>query len=227
MAGRSPGCTDLVPRATLDARNQRIQRDLASWCIIRLHRHHSCQSRVSERLPFSLAEFYSPDPLGVLYTSWCLFIVGRLKCLTSRIDLSRVMNSALTAEIRRLGGAPTDEVWRWFLCNGPHGSSFTWSQTRGEPPGYVGVEHLQSIVAERMQADPSFIARTKHVVELALSSSDQDFLCRAIQVASVVGSESNLKRLAPFTSNENSAVSAHAKAAVFYLKRRLREGTAK
>lgn len=135
------------------------------------------------------------------------------------------MNSALTTEIRRLGGDPTDEVWRWFLRNGPHGNSFTWSQIRGEPPGYVGVEHLQSIVSERVQVDPSFVTRARHVAELALSSTDQNFLCRAIQVASVVGADSELKHLAPFTTHENSAVAAHARAAVFHLKRRLREGT--
>jgi len=136
------------------------------------------------------------------------------------------MKSALTAEIRRLDGDPTDEVWRWFLRHGPHGNSFTWSQTRGEPPGYIGVEHLQEIVAERMQVDPSFLARAKHVAELALLSTDQNFLCRAIQVASVVGSETELKRLALFTSHEDSVVAAHARAGVFYLKRRLRKGTA-
>lgn len=134
------------------------------------------------------------------------------------------MNSALTTEIRHLGGDPTDDVWTWFLCNGPHGNSFTWSQTRGEPPGYVGVEHLQSIVTERMQVDPTFVTRAKHVAELALSSTDQNFLCRAIQVASVVGSDSELKSLAPFTSHDNSVVVAHARAGVFYLKRRLRKG---
>ena len=136
------------------------------------------------------------------------------------------MNSAQTAEIRRIGGDPTDETWGWFLRNGPHGNSFTWSQTRGEPPGYVGVEHLQSIVAEQMQVDPSFATRAKHVAELALSSTDQNFLCRAIQVASVVGTEYELKHLAFFTSHENSVVAAHARAGQFYLKKRLREGTA-
>lgn len=136
------------------------------------------------------------------------------------------MNSALTTEIRRLGGDPTDETWRWFLRNGPHGNSFTWSQTRGESPGYVGVEHLQAIVAERMQIDSSFVARANHVAELALSSTDQNFLCRAIQVTSVVGAESELKRLAPFSFHENPVVAAHARAGVFYLKKRLRAGTA-
>jgi hypothetical protein len=132
------------------------------------------------------------------------------------------MNSALTAEIRRLGGDPTDEMWIWFLRRGPHGNSFTWSQTRGEPPGYVGVEHLQTIVAEQMDIDPSFITRAIGVAELALSSTDQNFLCRAVQVASVIGTESELKRLAPFASHENPVVAAHARAGMFYLKKRLR-----
>jgi len=136
------------------------------------------------------------------------------------------MNSELSAEIRRLGGDETDEIWRWFVLNGPHGSSFTWGQTRGEPPGYVGVEHLQKIVAERMLLDSSFMERARHVAGLALSSADQNFLCRAIQVASVVGSEHELKRLAPFTSHENPAVAAQARAGSFHLKKRLREGTA-
>ena len=136
------------------------------------------------------------------------------------------MNSILTAEIRRLGGDPADETWRWLLRNGPHGNSFTWSQTRGEPPGYVGVEHLQTIADERMQTDSSFVTRAKHVAGLALSSTDQNFLCRAIQIASVVGAESELNRLAPFTSHENPVVAAHARAGVFYMKKRLREGTA-
>jgi hypothetical protein len=136
------------------------------------------------------------------------------------------MNNALTAEIRRLGGDPTDETWRWFLRNGPHGESFTWSQTRGEPPGYVGVEHLQAIVAERMQTDPTFITRAMQVVGLAFSSTDRNFLCRAIQVASVIGTESELKRIAPFASHEDSVVAAHARAGVFYLKKRLRKGAA-
>ncbi|MBK8016108.1 MAG: hypothetical protein IPK20_04900 [Betaproteobacteria bacterium] len=136
------------------------------------------------------------------------------------------MNGALTAEIRRLGGDPTDELWRWFLRNGPHGNSFTWSQTRGEPPGYVGVEHLQEIVADRMKGNPSFLTRANQITELALLSADPNFLCRAVQVAAVVGTEAQLKRIAPFTSHENSVVAGHARAAVFYLKRRLRKGSA-
>jgi hypothetical protein len=134
------------------------------------------------------------------------------------------MNRALTDEIRHLGGDPTDDVWRWLLLNGPHGITFTWRQTRSEPAGYVGVEHLQSIGTEKIQIDPTFLTRAKLVAEQALASTDPNFLCRAIQVAAVVGSDNELRRLTTFTTHEIESVAANARAGVFYLKRRLRSG---
>lgn len=134
------------------------------------------------------------------------------------------MNTALTAEIQHLGGDPTDDVWRWLLLNGPHGSSFTWRQARSEPAGYVGVEHLQRIVAEKAEADPTFLTRARLVVDKALSSIDPNFLCRAIQVAAVVGSAGELRRISAFTSHENDSVAANARASAFYLKARIRSG---
>jgi hypothetical protein len=132
------------------------------------------------------------------------------------------MNQALIAEIARLGGDPTDEVWHWFLLTGPHGSSLTWSQTRSEPPGYVGIEHLQRIVTEKAQLDPSFISRAVQVTEQALSSTEPNFLRRAVQVAAVIGAEPELQRVSALTSHSDASVSAHARASVFHLKMRLR-----
>ncbi len=47
------------------------------------------------------------------------------------------MNRAFSDEITALGGDPTDEIWVWLVTRGPHGPSFTWGQTRNEPPGYI------------------------------------------------------------------------------------------
>ncbi len=132
------------------------------------------------------------------------------------------MNISQAAEIQKLGGDPADDVWRWLILRGPHGSSFTWSQTRGNPPGYVGVEHLQRIIEEEKKIDPTFVDRAIQAADQALSSTDPDFLCRAIQVAAVVGASTELRRISTLTSHENSSVANHAKAAVFYLKMRLR-----
>jgi hypothetical protein len=132
------------------------------------------------------------------------------------------MNKTLTAEILSLGGDATDEVWRWFLLNGPHGLHFTWGQTKSEPVGYIGVEHLQHVVAEKEERDASFPDRARAVVRLALSSTDPNFVRRAIQVAAVVGSESELRRIIALTTHELEPVAADARASAFCLKKRLR-----
>lgn len=131
------------------------------------------------------------------------------------------MNRALAAEIDRLGGDAGDEVWWWFVQNGPHGPEFTWSQTRQEPPGYVGVEHLQGIVAEKEESDANFLARARTVVGKAFLSTDLNVLRRAIQVAAVVGGEAELQKLAALTTHENESVADDARASMFYLRKRL------
>lgn len=134
------------------------------------------------------------------------------------------MNTELAAEIARLGGDVADDVWQWLVQNGPHGPHFTWSQTRGEPPGYVGVDHLQRIVAEKEGVDSSFPARARAVVGKALLSTDLSILRRAIQVAAVVGEEAELRAVSGLTTHESEPVAADARAGAFYLRKRLGTG---
>jgi len=132
------------------------------------------------------------------------------------------VKSDLVAEVERLGGNVADDVWRWLLRNGPHGSDFTWSQTRGNPPGYVGVEHLQRIVAEKAEIDASFPVRASAVVRRALSSTDVNVLRRAIQVAAVIGAERELVQVTALVTHENDLVAMDARSSAFYLRKRLR-----
>ena len=129
-----------------------------------------------------------------------------------------MLNNALVAEVQRLGGDPGDPVWRWFLLNGPHGPSFTWGQTRKEPPGYVGIDHLREIVAEHEAQDPLFVSRAKEVALLALQSHSPNFLRRAIQVLAAVGRESDLEAVLALIAHTDSSVAADARACVFELK---------
>jgi hypothetical protein len=140
-------------------------------------------------------------------------------------SVAQRMSPSLSVEVERVGGDPSDPVWRWLLLNGPHGNSFTWSQTRSEPPGYVGIEHLECIVAEHVRITPDFLPQAQQAVAQAMASAWPDILCRALQVAAVVGSDAELQSMASLTSHEDASVSAHAKAALFYLKRRLRAAT--
>ena len=133
------------------------------------------------------------------------------------------LTKATSSAILEVGGDPTDLIWEWLAVKGPHGAGFTWGQTKAEPAGYVGVEHLEQIVIEQESADPGFRARARNVVKLALKSSDVSLLRRGVQVAAVVGGEEELDRIQSLTTHQDSAVAAHARASAFYLKRRLRK----
>lgn len=130
------------------------------------------------------------------------------------------MNLELQSEVNRLGGDPSDPVWQWFLLNGPHGPDFTWGQTRSEPRGYVGLEHLQRIVAERETLDPTFPDQVRSVVARALASSEPIFLRRAIQVAAAVSGAADQRCVAPLTAHPEPSVAADARACLFVLRRR-------
>jgi hypothetical protein len=131
------------------------------------------------------------------------------------------VQSKLVEEIQKLGGDVGDLVWQWFAGNGPHGPSFTWRQTRRQPPGYVGVEHLERIIAENEEHAPGFRTRANSVVRKALLSNDVNLLRRAIQVAAVVGDQTDLQRISALTQHENERVAADARASKFYLRKRL------
>ncbi len=130
------------------------------------------------------------------------------------------MNRAFSDEITALGGDPTDEIWVWLVTRGPHGPSFTWGQTRNEPPGYIGVSHLQEIVGELALSIPSFQERTVQAVNLAMASKLPELARRAIQVAAVVGGSAELQRVKQLADSQDAAVAADARASAFYLKSR-------
>jgi len=135
------------------------------------------------------------------------------------------VKKSLTEEVSELGGDPADPVWLWFLKRGPHGPSFSWSQTRREPPGYVGVVHLQEIVEEQAVIDPGFVSRAKEIVAMALTSKNPEVLRRAIQVAAVLGDEDELKAISGMVKHTDASVAADARASAFHLKKRLKSAT--
>jgi len=120
--------------------------------------------------------------------------------------------------IRAAGGDPTDRVWDWLMNRGPHGMGFTWSQTKRQPSGYVGIEHLQKIVEE---LEPAFRDRLRRSLAVALRTTASELLRRAVQVGATIGREADLLRIVELTDCNNPAVAADARASAFYLRRRL------
>ena len=131
------------------------------------------------------------------------------------------MNTDIKNEIEILGGDYTEPEWQWLLKNGPHGPDFTWSQTKKEPSGYVGIEHLEKIVREKSTNNTTFKQKATVVINKALKSSNIDILIRAIQVSAVIGTKRELKIITGLSTHENPFVSKNAKSCVFFLKRRL------
>lgn len=127
------------------------------------------------------------------------------------------MNSTIVNEIIRLGGDPSDEVWRWLATRGPHGNSFTWGQTRREPPGYVGVDLLRRVVEEYSQTTPDFSESARVVVRAALASEQPGLVRRAIQVAAVIGGPSEMHVVRQLVDTPQGEIAADARACVFYL----------
>lgn len=129
------------------------------------------------------------------------------------------MNKEQTAIVTQLGGNPADPIWRWFLLNGPHGNSFSWSQTKKEPPGYTSLEHLREIVAEKTENDISFPSRARAIAQRAITAEDLDMIRRGIQILAVVGTKEDIKLIEPLISHQASAISKDAKACLFVLKK--------
>jgi hypothetical protein len=128
------------------------------------------------------------------------------------------MNKTLLSEVHRLGGDPADEVWRWLLTTGPHGPSFTWSQAKSEPPGYVGLEHLREIIAERADQDSEFRTRASTIAQQALTSDRPVVVRRALQVAGALALLNAIPKVEELMGHPNLNVAADARACLFVLR---------
>ena len=132
------------------------------------------------------------------------------------------MKQALYREIIEVGGDPNSTIWQWLVLRGPHGPDFTWSQTKREPPGYVGVEHLENIIAAQTEGDPLRPSAVRCVARMALRSNSSNILRRGIQVLAIVGDASDKQDIAQYVSHSDAAVAADARAANFYLRAKLK-----
>jgi len=129
------------------------------------------------------------------------------------------MTGATADEVRRLGGDPTEETWRWFLETGPHGTDFSWSQLKSEPAGYVSLEHLRRILAEKTEQDFGFQVRIAGIVSQALRSRDSEIVHRGIQVAGASAMASVVSEVKALTEHDDLGIAGEARACLFVLQR--------
>ncbi len=133
------------------------------------------------------------------------------------------MDKSVIEEIHNLGGDVTDPEWEWLLKRGPHGNDFSWSQTRNEAPGYVGVVHLKEIIESKKENDSEFVPKIKKIISIALKSTSANVVRRGIQVASLVGGKEELEKISKLMNSSQQSVANDAKACVFLLKRKIKQ----
>ena len=129
------------------------------------------------------------------------------------------MNRDMIEEIEDAGGDPLHPTWVWFTEDGPHGPRLTWSHTREEPPGYIGINHLKDVVMDMSDSDKTFSQGLKEVVAIALRTGHPELIQRGIQVAAASGLISELDTIIRLTNNPVDSVAKTARAGAFHIKK--------
>ncbi|MFB9865488.1 hypothetical protein [Rufibacter immobilis] len=107
---------------------------------------------------------------------------------------------------------PSDPVWHWFICNGPHGERFTW-----EKPSYAesDLHYLENFIDERAETIEKFYERARTVALKSLEIDNHVMIRTAIQVLCVIGQDEDLQLVLEFVNHEDKSVRHDAKACLF------------
>ena len=100
----------------------------------------------------------------------------------------------------------------WFVGNGPHGPHFSWHR---KVPGYCGLDHLRSVVAEQTESNPGFPAAVRDIALEALLLRDTALTRRAIQVLCVVGTDADIASLRQYSEHPDESLRKDLRACLF------------
>jgi len=107
---------------------------------------------------------------------------------------------------------PSDPVWHWFICNGPHGERFMWKK-----PSYAESDlyYLKEFIEEREESTDGFYEKARIVALKSLEIDNHIMIRTAIQVLCVVGYDEDLQIVLEFVNYEDELVRKDAKACLF------------
>lgn len=118
--------------------------------------------------------------------------------------------------LRRDTPPPSDEVWHWFVCNGPHGKGFQWANSLGL---------LRSFISERAEEIPDFEIHARGIAIEALLSEDAALVLKGIHVLTAIGSDEEMQLLAPMVLDRRKVAAKHARTALFERRIRVKGGS--
>jgi hypothetical protein len=107
---------------------------------------------------------------------------------------------------------PSDPVWHWFICNGPHGERFMW-----EKPSYAESDlyYLKKFIDERAESTNGFCEQARTVALKSLAIDNHVMIRTAIQVLCVTGNDEDLQMVLEFVNHEDKLVRNDAKSCLF------------
>jgi len=109
--------------------------------------------------------------------------------------------------------APTDAVWHWFVCNGPHGERFEWVDPVLGAGGELRL--LREFISEQAAAIPDFEAQARAIAIESLHNDDAVLVLKGIHVLTAVGTIEDMLLIMPLANSENPDVAKHARTALF------------
>ena len=108
---------------------------------------------------------------------------------------------------------PGDPVWHWFIFNGPHGSQFKWHSEVPAVPR--DIELLNEFIARNTESNAAFADSARAIALRALQSENTTLVRKGIQVLAVLGTETDLELVVPFTKHPQPTVAVDARCCLF------------
>jgi hypothetical protein len=106
-----------------------------------------------------------------------------------------------------------DDVWHWFICNGPHGENFCWHKELSTAPR--DIDFLREIIEEKTKSDQGFMKKVKIIAREALSNDNPLLVCKAIQVLTVIGEDFDFTNIKVLTESPERSIAINARCCLF------------
>ena len=116
----------------------------------------------------------------------------------------------------KLAKDPSDPVWFWFICNGPHGERFSWVREFSHAPGDLSL--LKEFIDEKVSFDPEFRNKARTVALLSLDIANVAMVRKAIQVLCIIGNEKDMELIKELVYSDNEEIVKDAKCCLFERK---------
>jgi hypothetical protein len=97
------------------------------------------------------------------------------------------------------------------VFNGPHGETFSWSREHG----HRDLDLLREFIHAREASSPGFLASARAVALKAITLPDTVMIRTAIQVLCVVGTDDDLKLVAPLMEDSREGIRVDARCCLF------------